>query len=305
MISVRDAVVPDDRQMPPDSEPAPPGGAVEAERRGIDREHDRGRRPRQREQGFGGLLALVRHERIGANEPGILLDTRAREPAAKAVQPQPAVLVAATAVDEGDAAMAERRQAPDGVRHRVLGTDVVPGATGRVPGPAEHHERHVLAAQQRDARVLDQRARQDESIDLVLVEEPPHGGERRRFAVGGRYRDGPALAARHEGDPGQKVGEKRPVGVVIVDLDDQAQRARPAGADRLRVAERAVAHPRRGAAYPLPGRRRDVGIAVEGPGYGALGQPQRRRHVGDRDSRAAPAGRLSLSQSLLVERTHR
>ena len=191
-------------------------------------------------------------------------------------------------------AVAERSEAPDGVRHRILGPHVVPGATGRVAGPSEHHERHLLFLEKRASGVVDEGPRQDEPVDLVLVDELPHGGQGGGVAVRGRHRERPALAARDEGDPGEEVGEKRPVGVVFAELDDETKRPRPPGLDRLSVAERPVAELACDAADPLPGTRGNVRIAVEGTRHRALGHAELGRNIGDGDPSPAPVDCLSL-----------
>ena len=120
MAPVRDPVVADHGEVPRDPKPVPAGRPVEAERGGVDREHDRRRRARQGEQGFSGRLAGLRGERTGQDEVRVLFDAGPRKPAAETVEPEPAVLVPGAAVDECDAAVTERGQAVNGIRHRVL-----------------------------------------------------------------------------------------------------------------------------------------------------------------------------------------
>ena len=84
------------------------------------------------------------------------------------------------------------------------------------------------------------------------------------------------------------------MGVVLTELDDETERPRTPGLDRLRVAERLVAELACDATYAFARGESDVRIVVEGARHRALGHAELGRDVGDGDPSPAPVDRRSL-----------
>ena len=161
-----------------------------------------------------------------------------------------------------DAPVAEPRQPLHGGAHRAFAVDVEPRAIRGVPGPAKQDEGHVPAPQQRDTHIPRLGARQDEAVDLPLVEKARHRRDLVGLVLGGGDGQGPAFLARATADPVEKIGEERLVRVGAPGIEHQSQRPRAARANGLRLRHWPVTHPLRRPAHAQARRLGDIRVIV-------------------------------------------
>lgn len=183
-------------------------------------------------------------------------------------------IVPQRSVDVSDATMAEACQMQRRLAHGREIVGVEPGEILRRGGAAMGNEGQADLLQRLDARIAQQRTRDHHSVD------PPGAGQaangRDFVLLRARNRDGevPVTLRQRLGDTVEQFAQERIGDMGALPGQDAGDAFGIAGRQPPGVAVGVVTEPGRRFAHPLAGFRRNVVIAVEGPGDRSFGQSE-------------------------------